>query len=580
MTKLKTLRQYMKNHNLSAVVISTADMHLSEYISEHYKLREYISGFTGSAGTLVVTKADAGLWTDGRYYIQAEHELSGSGITLYRASEKETMKIHEFLKDNLSENDIIGLDGRLFSKKYLDSFISTLGNIKVNTECDIAMIWENRPPEPMEKAFLLEEKYSGEGISSKITRVRAIMQKNSFTHYIVSAPECVMWLLNIRGNDVKDTPVVLSYLMLTGKKVTLYVHGEKLPKEVSSYLSEHNIEVADYEKIYEDVQNLGENDYAAVDFSLTNYSLVNKIASPKKDFKDIIYNLKCIKNSVEIENLKKTYVKENIALTKAFYEIYNSDNIDECRACEIIEKYRRGNEGYISPSFDTIAAYGANAAMMHYSPEKGKCSTIEKKGMLLIDTGGQYFGGTTDTTRTLVMGELSEEEKESVTLVLKSHIAMALAVFPDGTKCSDIDALARMPLWKKGLDYRCSTGHGVGYMLGVHEGPQRLSTACNEKLIPMMTLTDEPGMYMENMYGIRIENHLCVRKAFKTGYGQFLEFEVLNYCPVGTEGFFPRLLTEEEKKWLNDYNEKCREIISPYLSKEEREWLILYTKAI
>ncbi len=580
MTKLNILRQYMKENNLSAVVISTADMHLSEYISEHYKLRQYLSGFTGSAGTLVVTESDAGLWTDGRYYIQAEKELSGSGITLYRASEKETVKIYEFLKGNLSENDIIGLDGRLFSKKYLDSFISKLGNINVNTDCDIAQIWENRPPEPMGKAFLLEEKYSGEGAASKISRVRSIMSKNSFTHYLLSAPECIMWLLNIRGNDVKDTPVVLSYLMVTGKKVTLYVHSEKLPLEVSSYLSEHNIEVADYEKIYEDVENLRENDCSAVDFSLTNYSLVNKIASPKKDFKDIIYNLKCVKNSVEIENLKKVYVKENIALTKAFYEIYHSENIDECSTCEIIEKYRNENEEYVSPAFDTIAAYGANAAMMHYSPEKRKCNAIAKRGMLLIDTGGQYFGGTTDTTRTLVMGELSEEEKESLTLVLKSHIAMAVSVFPDGTKCSEIDSLARMPLWKKGLDYRCSTGHGVGYMLGVHEGPQRLSTACNEKLISMMTLTDEPGVYKENMYGIRIENHLCVTEAFKTEYGQFLKFEVLNYCPIGTEGFLPHLLTDEERRWLNDYNEKCRETISPCLSKEEREWLILYTKAI
>ncbi len=580
MTKLDILRQYMKKQNLSAVVIPTADMHLSEYISEHYKLRQYVSGFTGSAGTLVVTNKNAGLWTDGRYYIQAERELSGSGISLYRASEKETVKIHEFLKGSLSENDVIGLDGRLFSKKYLDSFISKLGNIKVNTDCDIAQIWENRPPEPMEKAFLLEEKYSGEGASSKISRVRSIMREDSFTHYVASAPECIMWLLNIRGNDVKDTPVVLSYLMLTGKNVILYVHGEKLTDEVSSYLKEHNIEVAGYEKIYEDVQNLSENDYTAVDFSLTNYSLVNKIASPKKDFKDVIYNLKCIKNCVEIENIKKTYVKENVSLTKAFYEIYHSENIDECAVCEIIEKYRRENEEYFSPSFDTIAAYGANAAMMHYSPEKGKCCRIEKKGMLLIDTGGQYFGGTTDTTRTLVMGELSDEEKESLTLVLKSHIAIITAVFPDGTKCCEIDSLARMPLWKKGLDYRCSTGHGVGYMLGVHEGPQRLSTACNEKLISMMTLTDEPGVYTENMYGIRIENHLCVKEAFKTEYGRFLKFEVLNYCPIGTEGFLPRLLTDEEKMWLNGYNEKCRETISPYLGKEEREWLIQYTKAI
>ena len=580
MTKLKILRQYMKEQNLSAVVIPTADMHLSEYISEHFKLRQYISGFTGSAGTLAVTEAEAGLWTDGRYYIQAEHELLGSGISLYRASEKETVKLHEFLKESLSENDTVGLDGRLFSKKYLDSFISNLGNIKVNTDCDIAQIWENRPPMPMEKAFLLAEKYNGENVSSKISRVRKIMQKNSFTHYVVSAPECIMWLLNIRGNDVKDTPVVLSYLMISQKKAILYVQAEKLTREVSAYLKEHNIEVAEYEKIYEDVQGLNDCDYTAVDFSLTNYSLVNKIASPKKDFKDIIYNLKCVKNNVEIENIKKTYIKENVALTKAFYEIYHSENIDECDAVEIIERYRRENAEYISPSFDTIAAYGKNAAMMHYSPDKEKCARIGKNGLLLIDTGGQYFEGTTDTTRTLALEEISQEEKEAITLVLKGNISLASAVFPDGTKCSEIDALARSVFWKKGLDYRCSTGHGVGYLLGVHEGPQRLSVSCNEVLKVGMTITDEPGIYMENEYGIRTENHLVVREAFQTEYGKFLCFEVLNYCPIGTESLLTEILTTEEKNYINEYNKKCRELILPHLSEEESKWLISYTAPI
>ena len=579
MNKLDTLRSHMKKHNVSAVVIPTADMHLSEYISDHYKLREYLSGFTGSAGTLVVTDTDAGLWTDGRYYIQAARELA-EGISLYRASEKDCIKIYDFLKNNLSEKDTVGLDGRFFSKKYLDEFIAKLGDINVNTDYDASEIWENRPVEPCEKAFVLDEKYCGEDTLSKLSKVRELIKKNNFTHYLVSAPECIMWLLNIRGNDVKHTPVMLSYLMMTQKKVTLYTNREKLTDEVLSYLKLHNIEVADYNCVYSDVEKLSENSYVAADFSLTNYTLINRVRSAKKNVKDFIYNLKCIKNDIELENIKKAYIKENVALTKAFYEIYHSQNLSEWDVVEIIEKYRNMQEGYFSPSFDTIAAFGENAAMVHYSPEKEKCSCIGENGLLLIDTGGQYFEGTTDTTRTLALGEISDKEKEALTLVLKSHIAILTAIFPEGTKCSELDSLARIPLWKKGLDYRHSTGHGIGYMLSVHEGPQRLSSACNEVVKINMTFSDEPGVYIENEFGIRTENHLCVKENFETEYGKFLGFEVLNYCPIGTEGLLPNLLDNTETEWLNNYNAKCRELITPYLTKEEQEWLISYTAPI
>lgn len=580
MNRLDTLRRHMKKNNISAVVVPTADMHLSEYISDHYKLREYLSGFTGSAGTLVVTVNDAGLWTDGRYYIQAERELSGSGITLFRASEKDCVKIYDYLKQKLTENDTVGLDGRLFSKKYLDEFIAKLEGIGVNADYDASAVWENRPAEPLKKAFVLDEKYCGESLQVKLSKVRDIMKKECFTHYITGSPECIMWLLNIRGNDVKHTPVMLSYLIVTDKDVTLYTKYEKLEGEVADYLKKHCIKTEEYNSIYDDLENLGEGEYAAADFSVTNYSLLNKIGCAKKNIKDFIINLKCIKNDTEIENIKNAYIKENVALIKAFYEIYNSDSITECDAVNIIEKYREKQEGYISPSFDTIAAFGANAAMMHYSPHKETCAGIEKNGLLLIDTGGQYFEGTTDTTRTLALGEISQEEKEALTLVLKGNISLASAIFPDGTKCSEIDALARNVFWKKGLDYRCSTGHGVGYLLGVHEGPQRLSVTCNEVLKVGMTITDEPGIYMENEYGIRTENHLVVKDAFQTEYGKFLCFEVLNYCPIGTESLLVDILTVEEKNYINEYNEKCRELILPYLSEEESKWLISYTAPI
>lgn len=580
MNRLDTLRRNMKKNNISAVVVPTADMHLSEYISDHYKLREYLSGFTGSAGTLVVTVDDAGLWTDGRYYIQAERELSGSGVTLYRASEKDCVKIYDYLKQKLTENDTVGLDGRLFSKKYLDEFIAKLGGISVNTDYDASSVWENRPAEPLEKAFVLDEKYCGESLEEKLSKVRELMKKDGFTHYITGSPENIMWLLNIRGNDVKHTPVMLSYLVVTDKDVTLYTKYEKIAGEVADYLENHNIKIAEYNSIYEDLAKLGEGEYAAADFSVINYSLVNKLGCAKKNIRDFIINLKCVKNNTEIDNVKKAYIKENVALTKAFYEIYHSDCITECDVVNIIEKYREKQERYISPSFDTIAAFGPNAAMMHYSPDKEKCAGIGKNGLLLIDTGGQYFEGTTDTTRTLALGEISQEEKEALTLVLKGNISLASAIFPNGTKCSEIDALARSVFWKKGLDYRSSTGHGVGYLLGVHEGPQRLSVSCNEVLKVGMTITDEPGIYMENEYGIRTENHLVVREAFQTEYGKFLCFEVLNYCPIGTESLLKDILTTEEKNYINEYNKKCRELILPHLSEEESKWLISYTAPI
>jgi len=580
MTKLEALRKHMKENSVSAVVIPTADTHLSEYISDCYKLREYVSGFTGSAGTLVVTKEDAGLWTDGRYYLQAEKELSGSGITLYKASEKDCIKISDYLKENLLKSDTVGVDGRLFSKKYLDEFVVKIGDVKVNTSYRPDEIWAERPPEPVEKVFVLDEKYSGRSAEEKISAVRELMKKDGFTHYLVSSPDCIMWLLNLRGNDVRYTPVALSYLIMTDKEVTLYINPEKLTENVKEHLRLYNIKTADYNDVYADLAKIGENAFLAADYSLTNYYLLGCANCAKKNIKDFICGLKAIKSETEIENIKNAYIKENVALTKAFYEIYHSRNIDECDVTDIIEKHRSKSEGYFSPSFDTIAAFGTNAAMIHYCAKRGKCAKIGENGLLLIDTGGQYFEGTTDTTRTLALGDISDEEKEMLTLVLKGHIAIQTVVFPEGTRFSELECLARIPLWKKGLDFRHSTGHGVGYMLSVHEGPHRLSSKCDDKIKVNMTLSDEPGVYIEEKFGIRIENHLYVKEAFSSEYGKYLSFETFNYCPVGTEALLPSLMTNEEKEWLNAYNEKCRELIAPYLTEAEAEWLKSYTKAV
>lgn len=574
---IKALRDLMKKSNIDAVVIPTADPHLSEYIPEHYKLREALSGFTGSSGDLVVTMDNAGLWTDGRYYIQAEKELSGSGITLFKASEKDTPKIYKFLCDELLEGSVVGVDGRLFSKKSLDKLITELDKkkISVDTSFDASAVWGNRPEMPKDKLFLFDEKYTGESLAKKAQKLRAEMKKDGFTHYLTSMPECIMWLLNVRGNDVRYTPVALSYMLVSDNFIRLYIDKAKA-MDVSDYLAENGVTVCDCLSVYSDLSALDEGCYLAVDFDNANYNLIKSINCAHKDRKDFIENLKCIKTNTEIENIKKAYIKENTALVKSFYEIYNSDNLTEFDVVNIIEKYRRKLPGYYSPSFETIAAFGKNAAMVHYSPTEENSGKVGNNGLLLIDTGGQYTDGTTDTTRTLVLGEITKEEKESLTLVLKGNIAIATLVFPNGKTGKDIDAIAREPLWKKGLDYKHGTGHGIGFFLGVHEGPQRISPMCNVEFRENMTLSDEPGVYIENGYGIRIENHLCVKKY----NNEFLCFEVLNYCPIGTKGIDESLLDRDETQWLNGYNEKCCELLKPHLAKEEYEWLKTYTAKI
>lgn len=576
--RVTLLRQFMKNHGVDACIIPTSDPHLSEYTCECYKLREWFSGFTGSAGTLVVTKAKSGLWTDGRYYIQAENELKGTGITLFRASEKETISIEDFLLENLSKGELVGLDGRLFSKNYLDKIKAKLleKEIIIKPRFDASVLWEDKPSLPMGKAFSLSEAYAGESVESKIKRLRKLMEENSADIYVTAMADSIMWLLNIRGCDVSYTPVMLSYLFVSKEDVFLFAHKEK-----TTDLDNECFEIKDYDEFYDFLSKLDKEKVLAADFSETNYEIINSANCKIKNNSDYIQNMKAVKNVTELSNIKKAYIKENIALIKSFYEIYSSlGNIDECDVQDIIERKRTQSEGYLYPSFCTVAAFGANAAMMHYSPQKDSCAKIETDSMLLIDTGGQYLEGTTDTTRTLIIGNIPREVKKLYTLVLKGNIALSNAVFPKGSLGRDVDILARGPLWSVGKDYRCGTGHGVGYLLCVHEGPQRISPKSDTELKVGMTVTNEPGVYEENQFGIRIENHLAVVNIENTQYGQFLGFDVLNFCPIGTDGLLTELLTNEEKKWLNDYNEKCQMLYREHLTMEEYQWLTDYTKKI
>ncbi len=580
--RIEKLRNYMISKEIAACIIPTSDPHLSEYTSDFYKFREWLSGFTGSAGTLVVTKYKAGLWTDGRYYIQAEKELEGSGITLFRASEKETPKITDFISENVEKGTFVGVDGRLFSKNALDKIKVELvkNEIILKPKFYASVIWKEKDQMPMGKAFLLEEKYSGERVLSKIKRLRERLCENEVDYYVTAATDSVMWLLNIRGCDVLHTPVMLSYLFVSNDKVILFANKEKV-SDVSDALHKNNIKIYDYDKFYEFLASLDKEKKLALDFDETNYEIVNCASCSVINKTDFIKEMKSVKNNTEIENIKKAYVKENIALIKSFFEIYSfKTRLSECDVADIIEKHRKAQDGYLYPSFETIAAYGKNAAMMHYSPQKGSCAIINKEEMLLIDTGGQYLEGTTDTTRTLVFDEMDSEVKKLYTLVLKGNIALSMAVFMEGTTGRELDILAREPLWEIGKDYRCSTGHGVGYLLCVHEGPHRISPSSGIALKPNMTVTDEPGVYEENQFGIRIENHLCVTEKYSTDYGKFLGFEVLNFCPIGTNALDVGLLSEKEKNFVNEYNQKCLQLYKKYLTMEEYEWLINYAKKI
>lgn len=583
MPNIDLLRKEMKKSGIDACIIPTSDPFLSEYTAEHYAFRSFLCPFSGSAGTLVVTMHGSGLWTDGRYYIQAERELSGTETELFRASERKTEKIHEYLCRVLNGGETVCAFGKLFSRFYIDRLKANIekGGLRLVTDIDFSYIWENRPPLKNGAVYSLPEKYTGESALSKLVRVRAEMRANGVTHYVIGASDCAMWLLNIRGSDVEYTPVALCFMLVSEKNACLYIGTERISAELAAALSECGVHICSTEQIYADLAELPKTAVSAADFSKTNYALTSAAKCGCRHLPDFVEKLKCIKNSVEIQNIKKAYIYENAALIKSFYEIYSRlGSINECDAADIIEKHRRENSDYMYPSFQTIAAFGANAAMMHYAPKKGSCAAIGTQGMLLIDTGAQLPYATTDTTRTLIFGELPQETRASYTLVLKANIALANAVFPENTAANVVDCAARMPLWKKMLDYRCGTGHGVGCCLCVHEGPQRLSPSANVILREGMTITDEPGVYIENEYGVRIENHLCVVKRGQSEYGTFLSFEPLNFCPIGTAQLAAELLDESEKNWLNEYNEKVRQLSEPYLTKEEFAWLTNYTAKI
>ena len=589
--RIEELRKIMKEHNMDAYIIPSCDSHQSEYVADHYKCRAFISGFTGSAGTVVVTLDDAGLWTDGRYFIQAEKQLEGSGIKLFKMGQPSVPTYVEWIKENVKEKGIVGFNGEVFSVNMLKNMKRKFASkkISINSNFDlIDEIWKDRPTIPCSKVFLHDIKFTGKSRAEKLAEVRKNMKKIDANYFVLSSLDDIAWLLNIRGRDVEYNPVTISYALIEEDKAYLFINLNKLSKEIIEDLNKDNVEVLEYDKVTEFVSKIEENKVVTYDPNKTNVKIYNSINDKveKVEQLNITTVLKAIKNPVEIENMKNSLVRDGVAEFKFIKWLKESvakgEEVTEISASDKLTDFRAMDKLFIEPSFNTIAGYKEHAAMMHYSATKESDSKLKAEGFLLIDSGGQYYDGTTDITRTISLGKLTEEEKKDFTLTLKGNIGLARAKFLEGTTGGNLDVLARKPLWDEGIDYKCGTGHGVGYLLNVHEGPQSVSRAAiTVKLEPGMNVTDEPGVYKEGKHGIRIENMLLVVEDENTEYGgQFYKFETITFCPIDLDAVVPEMLTEGERNWLNNYHKETYEKLSPYLNDEEKEFLRKETREI
>jgi len=587
--RVNKLRNLMSKKGVTAYIIPTADPHQSEYPADRYKSRAWISGFTGSAGTVVITLDKALLWTDGRYFIQAEDELKETGYDLMKMGVSGVPTYIQWLEDNLNKGDSIGFDGEVFSESSAEKLEKKLKDkdIKFISDYDlIDKIWSDRPDVPRSEAFIHEIKYTGLTSKEKIEKVRKYMEDKKANYFLIGGLDDIAWLYNIRGKDVANNPVVISYGIISKDKAYLCVDKDKINEEVKSFLQENSVKIKDYEEVDSFVKSIEEDSTILLDKRKINRRLYNGIPSECNIINqmDITTKLKGKKNETEIKNQKNAYIKDGVALVKFFHWIdqnIGKKEITEITASEKLEEFRREEDLFIEPSFDTISAYRANAAMAHYSAREDSYAVLEPKGMYLVDSGGQYLDGTTDITRTVALGKLTEEEKKDFTLTLKGHINLITAKFLEGTTGHQLDILCRYPLWQEGLDYNHGTGHGVGYVLNVHEGPHNIASVHNNVSMEKgMIVSIEPGVYKAGNHGIRIENIVVVDEDTKTESGQFLNFEVLSFVPIDLNCINPSLLDTKEKNWLNDYHKGVYKKLSQFLDEEERDWLKEETRSI
>lgn len=592
--RIQMLRQKMAERGITIYVVPTSDFHESEYVGDYFKARKFITGFTGSAGTAVITMDQAGLWTDGRYFIQAAAQLANSEVKLFKMGEENVPTVIEFIRDHLVQGGGLGFDGRVINAR-LGTELKELAEQKkasFHTSQDlVGMIWEERPAMPMEPVFLLEEQYTGESTTSKIKRVREKMKQSNADVHILTSLDDIAWMLNIRGNDILHFPVVLSFLAITQTECCLFIHSEVLSESVRIQLEQWGITICDYEAIYSYVAQIEAKKTVWMDCDRVNFNICNQLNSEVKvlNQENPTVRMKAIKNPVELENLRNAHVEDGVAFTKFMYWLKTNVGkipMTEITASDYLAERRKERKGFLDLSFDTIAAYEANGAMMHYCADPESAAVLEPRGFLLVDSGGHYYQGTTDITRTMALGPITEKQREYFTIVLRSNLNLAAAKFLYGCNGHNLDILSRGPLWELGLDYKCGTGHGVGYLLNVHEAPngfrwkivpERKDSAIFEE---GMVTTDEPGVYLEGEYGIRTENELVCCKAEKNEYGQFMKFEMITYAPIDLDAIDPELLTKREKQLLNDYHHMVYEKLSPYLTEEEQKWLQVYTRAV
>lgn len=590
--RVEKLRALMAEKGMDAYVVPTADFHQSEYVGEHFKARKFISGFSGSYGTAVITKDDGGLWTDGRYFFQATNELEGSGIRLMKMFVGDTPSVTEFLADVVPEGGTVGFDGRVMSMGEGEEFEEALTpkNIKINYSEDlIDEIWEDRPPLSEKPAFFLEEKYSGESTASKLARVREKMKEAGADIHIIASLDDTCWLLNVRGDDIEFFPLLLSYSIVTMDSVELYVDERKLNDQILAEFAKNNVHIHPYNDIYEDVKKLDPSLTAMIDPMKMNYALFKNIPCKTVEAANPEILMKAMKNPVELENIKEAHIKDGIAITKFMYWVktrFDKEKITELSAADKLTSLRAAQDGYIRDSFEPLCAFADHAAMMHYSPSPESDVELKKGAFFLNDTGGGYYQGSTDITRTFVLGSVDQQMKKYFTAVVRAMMRLSRARFLYGCYGYNLDILARGPIWDLDLDFQCGTGHGVGYLGNVHEPPTGFrwyivpSKNEHHQLEEGMVITDEPGIYEDGQFGIRIENEFIVRKGVQNKYGQFMYFETITFAPIDLDGIDPEEMSKDEREWLNNYHKDVYEKIGPHLTNEEREWLKEYTRAI
>lgn len=580
------LRKLMQEKGVDAWMVNSSDFHDSEYVGGHFRTRAYLSGFTGSAGTLVVTADEAGLWTDGRYFVQAGAELKDSGITLYKSGLKGVPTIMEFLKEKMPEHGCLGFDGRTVGQQEYLSYVKELADkdVKFSLFDDLGGdVWADRPAISCTKAWVLDEvKYAGQTVAGKLEAVRTKMKELGADVHLLTSLDDIAWLLNIRGADVSHNPVILSYVAMTMDEVYWFVQGAALDEAVKAHLAKYDVIVKEYDEIGDFMASLAAGRKVLLQENRVSCAVYGRIPEGVQvvDAMNPETLLKACKNETEVENIRKAHIKDGVAMVHFMYWLdqnLGKEKITELGCAKVLDGFRAEQENYVDLSFGTISAYGSNAAMCHYSPSEESDATVQQRGLLLVDSGGHYLEGSTDITRTMAVGPLTAEEIHSYTLVLKAHIQLAMYKFPYGANGCNLDSVCRACMWAEGVDFNHGTGHGVGYLLNVHEGPNRIHwhPAKGAAVLEAGMLTsNEPGYYEEGAYGIRTENLTIVRNWKESVLGQLMELETVTLAPIDTKPVDVSMMTDEELAWLNAYHKETYEKLAPGLSCDgEREWL-------